>query len=116
MSLICPALALAQENLTQNWPRVLMCWDLRRASSSLSIRLFPWTTAALFTRMVMSPTCGQEGATGPLGQPAPVAYPWRGGTWPWAATSPLWALVLICKMGLITIPGLLWGSEMIYGT
>ena len=41
---------------TQNWPRVLMCWDLSRASSSLSIRLLPWTTAALFTTMVTSPT------------------------------------------------------------
>lgn len=65
--------------LTQNWPKVLMCWDLRRASSSLSIRLFPWTTAALFTRMVMSPTCGGEGTAGPSGRPAPVAYPCRGG-------------------------------------
>lgn len=44
-------------HLTQNWPRVFMCCDLSRASSSLSIRLLPWTTAALFTRIVMSPTC-----------------------------------------------------------
>lgn len=42
--------------LTQNCPIVLMCWDFRRASSSLSIKLFPWTTAALFTNIVTSPT------------------------------------------------------------
>lgn len=43
--------------LTQNCPRVFICCDLSNASSSLSIRLLPWTTAALFTRIVMSPTC-----------------------------------------------------------
>lgn len=42
--------------LTQNCPSVLMCWVFSRASSSLFIRLFPWTTAALFTRIVTSPT------------------------------------------------------------
>lgn len=47
-------------SLTQNCPRVLMCWDLRRASSSLSIKLFPWTTAALFTKTVTSPTWNKE--------------------------------------------------------
>jgi len=43
--------------LTQNCPRVFICCDLSSASSSLSIRLLPWTTAALFTRIVISPTC-----------------------------------------------------------
>lgn len=47
----------ARAYLTQNCPRVFMCCDLSSASSSLSIRLLPWTTAALFTRIVMSPTC-----------------------------------------------------------
>lgn len=44
-------------SLTQNCPRVFICCDLSSASSSLSIRLLPWTTAALFTRIVISPTC-----------------------------------------------------------
>lgn len=61
-SLSFPALTTRDTRayLTQNCPRVFMCWDLSSASSSLSIRLFPWTTAALFTRMVMSPTCKKK--------------------------------------------------------
>lgn len=86
VSLPRPGLGLGTGVLTQNWPSVLMCCDLRRASSSLSIRLFPWTTAALFTRMVMSPTCRREGPQ--LGQGSPSAWPPPPGHVTWAATSP----------------------------
>lgn len=55
--------APASAALTQNCPRVLMCWDFRRASSSLSIRVFPWTTAALFTNMETSPTLDERATT-----------------------------------------------------
>lgn len=70
-----PRPGLCTTVLTQNWPSVLMCCDLRRASSSLSIRLFPWTTAALFTRMVMSPTCRREGPQLCQGSPVPGPLP-----------------------------------------
>lgn len=59
LSLLFPILNTCDTRacLTQNCPRVFICCDLSSASSSLSIRLLPWTTAALFTRIVISPTC-----------------------------------------------------------
>lgn len=51
------------KQLTQNCPKVLICWDFKRASSSLSIRLLPWTTAALFTNIVTSPTWDYKSTT-----------------------------------------------------